>query len=139
MKKHEFFKQTKPDPKREAEGVWVEYVGGVKLQLRRAGPTNADYKRSLETRMQPYRRRLDIGAKIPEDTQREVLANVYADSIVVNWEGMPDEATGEAQPFTRDNVVKALFTNPDFFKMVQEDAANMAYFQTVEIEEAAKN
>jgi hypothetical protein len=136
----------------ETAGVWVDYGDGVELKLRRAGGRNLKYRDAHEARTTRNKRRIDMGS-MSEDEARDLMANVYADAIVVDWrtrtgkdeDGNPIYAQavtgsdGSEVPFSRDNVFKVLSDLPEFFKAVRVDAESVDLFRDDPREADAKN
>lgn len=135
MSLYESYKTAAP---KEKEGVWVSFKGGVRLLMARAGGANNKYRESLRRRMLPHQRALRTGEEIEEAVANKVMAEAYADAIILDWEGVTDE---NKQPLecTKENVVKVFTDLPDFFTLVREDAQNRAHFLAADEAADAKN
>lgn len=121
----------------ETAGVWVSYGDGIELKLRRAGGRNTKYRDAFDTHTRKNKRRIELGS-LPDDEARTLMAQIYADSIVVDWKGVTGPDGGEI-PYSSDNVVKVFLDLPDFFRAVQLDAAATEIFKDDATEADAKN
>ncbi len=131
------YRKFKTDSTVETEGVVLDYGDGVRIRVARAGGANKAYLKAIERLSRKYRRQIQLDV-LDEETARRLLREIYAETVVLGWEGVTDEA-GEPMPFTRENCVKLLTDLPDLFADVQAQAANAALFKA-EIDEAdAKN
>jgi len=126
------------DQKKERDnGVEVEFPGGVKLWIRRAGGNNVAYEKALDEVMKPYRRQLQQGL-LDEGKARELEARVYARGVIINWEGVTDES-GAKMDCTEENIVKLFTDLPDLFVEVKQQATDIANFRVEQREADAKN
>ena len=124
------------DKKLEAEeGIRLVY-GEFSIKIARAGGANQKYARKMRSSMKPYKHQIDMGT-ITEETAQGILADVYADSVILDWDGVkgPD---GKVLPFTKENVKKLLLDLPDLFKDIQKQAENFANFRPGDLEEEVK-
>jgi hypothetical protein len=139
------FKQFKTDAKLETEGVTFE-IADSRITMARAGVGNPAYATSMTKRTQAVRRQLARNELTPEQ-EVEILRQVYADSIVTNWEvrdgegwrqGIPAE-DGSVRAYNRDNVVKILAELPELFLELQSLASNFQNYRAEVLESDAKN
>lgn len=125
------------DPNLETgAGVTLDY-GDVKITIHRAGNMNRAYQKALTDKIKPYARML-LAGNLDADKSNQLMAEVYADTIIKGWEGVTD-AKGKTLPFTRENVIKLLTDLPDFFVKLQAEADDITNFRKAEIEADAKN
>jgi len=144
----------KTDPKKEAEGVLVEF-GEFRVTVRRAGGANKLYQKTMEALVAPYRRILQLG-QMQEATMKAILAEGYAKAVVTNWEyraevlaedglgepsfewragiELPGGEMGEVSP---ENVKAVLIAFPEIFEAIKETAEAIRSFKS-EADEAAK-
>lgn len=139
------------DPKKEAEGVFVEF-GAFRVLIRRAGGANKLYLKTMEALVAPHRRLLQLG-QLQEGTMKALLAEGYAKAVVVDWQyqatedgvagqetvwksgiELPDGTMGEVTP---ENVKEVLLAVPVIFDAIKETAEAISGFKT-EADEAAK-
>jgi hypothetical protein len=136
------YKQFETDKECEQKGVWLP-VGvnedGSKAMIRiaRAGGSNQKYQKVLEVRTKPYRRMIQndiLEVKVAD----EVMVEVFADAVVLAWEGILDRE-GKPIPFSRENVVKLFKELPDLFNDVREQSTKSALFRKDVLEAEGKN
>lgn len=108
------------------EGVRVEYDDGRAFILHRAGGSNRKYSRLLLARTKPHQRKIDIGA-LPDAIGDRIMRECYADAIIVGWDGIT--SGGNPVPFTRENVLAFLEQEPEVFRAIQRDAADLSIFR----------
>lgn len=145
---YELFKN---DENLETKGVELDY-GDFRITVARAGGTNKKFPKTFEAKTRPYRRAIAAGTLDPE-VDRKVMAEVYADSVVLGWarnvknedgsvtvkNGVIPGPDGEDIPFTKANVIKLFMDLPDLFADVVEQAGKIGLFREDEKEVDAKN
>jgi hypothetical protein len=130
------FSQFKGDTDKEAgKGVVLDYGEYGTITIRRAGGANLEYQRVARERLAPYERRLAMGT-LSEEESRRVMAEVYADSVIIGWTLADDNGP---IPFTRENVVRVMIELPDLFADVREAAEKRAFFVQQQLAEDTKN
>lgn len=134
MSLYKLFKSN--ETREKEEGILLDY-GTAKIRIRRAGGSNRKYAELLSKKLRPYKRQIENETLDP-DTGIRVMAEVYADSVILGWEGVTD-SENKVLPFTRDNCVKLMLDLPDLFRDIQEQAQKFANFRDEEIEEDRKN
>lgn len=136
-----FYKQFSTSEDLESKvGVTLDYGAAGKITIHRAGGTNKKFGETITAKLKPYRRQIDAGT-LADDVANRVLAEAYADAVIIGWEGVTD-ANGDALDFTRANVVKLLTDLPELFKDIQAQATDVANFRAEQIKadtEALKN
>lgn len=140
-------KLFKTDHRIETEGVILDY-GETRIRVARAGGANKRYIKALDKATKPFRRAIATGA-FSDDRATAILREVYAKTIVLNWEvkrgeqwltGIDPEDLGkegaELQPVTPENVAMVFENLPDLFTDVRQQAESMTLFRS-ELDEAA--
>lgn len=129
----------KADPVRETEGDWQDIpdLPGLRLKVRSLEFTQYRVARDLLTQklIRKYGRK-----PIPPDVQTKEFGRLYADHILLDWEGIADDV-GASIPYSRDAAHEYL-SDPDFRKLTAavEWAAQQVGESEIEfLEEAAKN
>lgn len=137
----------------EKKGVELRYGDSFYITVARAGGTNKRYVKAFEAKTRPHRRQIQAGT-LDDATDRRIMAEVYADTVVLGWgKYVLDEDSGEfvAQngvipgpdgqdlAFNRDNVVKLFLDLPDLFADVVENSTKLALFRDDALEGDAKN
>lgn len=128
--------RLKTDPAREDEGVWVEVGDGASLKLARIG--NRRYREATQRRFKPYRRALRAGT-LSEATSEQLMAEVLAETVLLDWRGLMDRGT--PVPYSVDQA-KAVLCDPayrEFRDLVVELAGDMQSYREADLEDAEKN
>lgn len=120
----------------EKEGIVLDY-GDFKIKVARAGGSNTAFQKALTAKVRPYKRQLDAGT-IPDDVAERLFLDVYAESVVLGWEGVTDE-NGKPLPYSKENAVKLFTDLPDLFRDVQNQAAAISNFRAEVTEDTIKN
>ncbi len=121
---------------KEVNGTVVEY-GDAKITLARAGGRNHRFAETLSKKLQPYRRAASNGT-LPPETDRKLLIEVYAETVVLGWENILDQ-DGSPIPCNKQNIIKVFTDLPDFFRDIQELANSVTTFREQDIDDAVKN
>lgn len=136
------YTQFKTDKNLENEGVYLDYGMNsqdkpIRIRIARAGGANQAFARAYEQKTKPYRRQIQTDTLDPKVAERIIL-EVYAETVVLGWEGVEDE-NGDELPFNRDNCVKLFTDLPDLFADLQKTSQNIAVFRAEVREADAKN
>jgi len=123
----------------EKTGVWLEYGKNskdqpIRIRIARAGGANDAYNKRIEAKTRPVRRQIQTET-LPPDQLKEIVMQVFAETVVLSWENMED-ADGNDLAFTRENVIKVFTDLPDLFLDVQEQANRTVLFRK-DIQEVA--
>jgi len=120
----------------ETRGVWIDY-GCAKFKLARAGGDNKKFLAAMTRLAEPHKQAIAHNT-LSEDDSRAMLAQAYAEAVILDWEGVTDE-NGAPLQFSVSNAVKLLKDLPDLFIDLKEQAEQMTNFREGVREEAAKN
>ncbi|MDY0212552.1 MAG: hypothetical protein RBR06_06065 [Desulfuromonadaceae bacterium] len=131
------YKAFKADGNMEKDGIDLPYGEGVSIRIARAGGSNSRYGKLLGERLKPHRRQMDNGT-LDDKVAERIMAEVYADAVLVGWQGVTD-ADGAPLEFSRDNCIRLLLDLPELFRDIQEQAGRVANFRKAELEADAKN
>ena len=122
----------------ERDGVWTPDLGkGFKIKLRRAGGSNRKFGEMLRRTIKPYEKRRGGIRDIDPDVSDELMAKVYAKTIVADWEGL-HTLDGQEVPCTVENILDVFDYARELFREVQDFASDPANYGVNEIEEAAE-
>ena len=133
------------DSELEINGIVLDY-GQFKVTISRAGGQNKKFTRVLEAKSKPYRRAMDTGL-MDNEKGTEILREVYAEAIVLNWEtkvkdkwvqGL-ESPDGNIIDFTPKNIVDTFKNLPDLFSDIQEQSNKIALFKKHVQEQEAGN
>lgn len=130
------YKLFATDPGLEKDGFALEY-GDATFIIARAGGANKKFQSCIERKMRPYRSAINSGT-MDEKTAQKLLAEAYAEAIILAWEGVTDQ-DDEPLEFTKENVIKVLIDLPDLFIDIQEQSTKVANFTIAEASEDAKS
>ncbi len=142
------YAQFKTDDALETEGVILDY-GDYAIRIARAGGANKRFGKVLDAKRKPYARQIQ-NETLDDEVARKLMAEAYADAIVLGWGSRPAPDAdiawgsipgpdGQPMPFTRQACVKLFLDLPDLFADIREQSAKVALFRREDIEEAAKN
>lgn len=136
------YKTFTTDKDLEKEGILLQYGFNSKklpitIRVARAGGANTAYTKSLERRTKPFRRQ--IQTETMDDKQaKELMMDVYLDSVILGWENMEDAKLNDL-PFSRENALKLFTDLPDLFTDVQEQAQKSALYRKEILDADSKN
>ena len=116
--------KTNPDAESKI-GVILDYGNGLTVRILRAGGSNRDFHRAMRESLNKLGRRLNA---LSDAESIKGLAEIYADAVIVGWEGVTDEE-GKPLEFNKANVVKVLTDLPEFFRDIQDAAQNLELFR----------
>ncbi len=125
------------DTTMEQQGIVVDFGDYGKFKIARAGASNIKYTDSFKTRYKPYQK-LVRQNKMPESVAQKLLIEVYADAIILAWEGVYDRKL-KPIPYTRANVVQVMTDLPDLFSQILTESQNADLYRKEFIEDAGKN
>lgn len=140
------------DRKKEIEGFVIEYPGGIRLTLARAGGGNSQFAKAHEIHMRPMRAALGMKEGLPEATQRKLIANVYVDAVIrkfetnvstdpntEDWQPVICWADGHQTPATREYLIELLLQLPDLMDEIIKDSTNLSNFRKEQLQADAGN
>ena len=117
----------------EQTGIDLRYSDDCVITIARAGGSNKAFLKAAE------RAQRKLNTRKPNNEQAmQILREVYADAIILKWEGVEDK-DGNEIPFTRDNVIKVLTDLPDLFFDIKTQAENAELFRDEALEEVSGN
>jgi hypothetical protein len=140
------YKTFKTDDELEKKGVVLNY-GDAKIRIARAGGSNDRYQKTLEALTKPYRRAIQTET-LDNDTSREILRQVYARAVILDWQtkGADGEfakgiegADGTLLEVNVENIVKTFKALPDLFTDVIAQANQVSLFRSGDLEADAGN
>lgn len=159
------FKAYKTDTALEKSGIVYTPDSGTAITLARAGGANTKFAKVLSAKSKPYRRQIESGSLDPK-LDKLMMAEVYAEAIIKNWETLvgddgeeklvqgieadPDNLTayqGEPVtygdtilvPFNQHNVVATLVALPDMMLDIQQQTSSATNYLIQAREDDAKN
>lgn len=139
------YKQFKTDNNLEASGIDLDY-GDFVVTVARAGGTNRKFAKVMESKTKPYRRLIQTET-MSDDIGENILREVYASAVVLDWKTKVDGEfkqgiegpDGDLLPFTKENIIATFKNLPDLFTDIREQSAKIALFRSAGLEEEAGN
>jgi hypothetical protein len=127
------------DPELEQKGITLDYAlengKRVEFTIKRAGARNAAWKKAYREHVQAIE---GSGRELSEQESAELLAGVYADTIVLGWNGVED-VDGKPVPFTKKDCRELLVFLPELLQLIVNDSHNRANFRRDELDAQRKN
>lgn len=117
-------------------GVWLQFPGGIRIKVLRAGGSNVKYQRVGSAVLKPYSRQISRGTLDVEVTSG-LMRDIYSKAVVVDWEGVKD-VEGNDVPCTPENVRDFFEAVPELFDEVVEAATRIATFSQEQSDEAGE-
>jgi hypothetical protein len=128
------YTQFETDPEVEQDGIWLEFEGGERFKIRRAGGANKAYQRELDKATRAKKAQISIG-KLSAEEFTELLVGVYAKTVVVTWTGVTDR-DGKEIPYSQEACVRLLADLPELLEHVVRHAANHEWFRKIDAADA---
>ncbi len=129
------------NPFLEQAGVIVPYTlddgTAIKFKLRRAGLRNTEWKRAYNRMVKPNEDRV-LSGEITEDEMKGLLAVVYAEAVILGWEGIKD-SDGKEVAYSKELAIELLQFFPDLFTLIINSAHSRSNYQETELERTEKN
>jgi len=116
----------------ETEGIYLEYAG-ARFLVARAGGGNKKFTTIAQKRLAPFTEAMRRGV-VDEETSVKVLAEIYADSVILDWENVTDK-NDNPLPYNRENVIKVLTELPELFDVIRVESENVKNFRPLVSEE----
>jgi hypothetical protein len=126
-----FVDQAKAD-----DGIW-QSVGPFEVKIRFAAASNKAFQKKMEELTRPHRKAIELDA-LPADLSLELAQRCYAETVVVDWRGLADDA-GNPLPYSVESCMSLFKGNPNIYKAVVSLAGDDAIFRRAVLEEQGKN
>lgn len=143
-------KTFKTDLNAEVAGVWIDVsvndINGkpTRIKIARMSQANKRYTKALNSSTQPHQSAIQQGA-MDNELARRLLQEVFADTIILDWENLPKcELTGvetdtDDLEFSKENVLALFKEMPDLYDDWETRAQRAAAFREAQVEVTAKN
>lgn len=132
----DIFEQFASDEALEVEGRWVDYAPGIRFKIARSG--NKHFGRLFSREYGKNKMILEGKGEAAEAKSDELLAKVYAKTILVGWEG-PIKFQGEDfSKYTEERAEKMLKLK-DFRRWVSAQSEDFEAYKAVQEAADAKN
>ena len=115
------------DVKKENEGVWHDYDGGLRLKIARLN--NEDHQQFMleQRRKLNQSQRFGVGGEISKAELKRLTIEGMALHILVGWECMVED--GKTLAYSLEEAVRIITKYPKFFRLVEEEAMDDANFK----------
>lgn len=120
-------------------GVWVDIAEGIKFKI--AKKDNDNFKNAVLRLLKEkgFTQYQITKGNIPNDAWGDIGVMATAESILVDWEGVIDEATGKPVKYTPEIGFKEMMADEEFLKDIQKLSEDVGLFQAkVEAQEIEK-
>lgn len=127
----------KTDVRKENEGVWVDFVLGIKLLIARA--RNPKYLALMQRLVDPHRQEIRSN-EMDLEVLNDILKQVRAETVLLDWENIEDDK-GITIPYSSEKALE-FFKDPelkDFYTFVVITSENMENFKKNLVKDAEKN
>lgn len=124
------------DQQLSSEGTWVDFQGGVRFKIARAGAPES----SVVLRELSLRHLSETSPKTTEALQRVINREWAAKALLRDWDGVFDK-DGKPMPYTPDRGVE-VFNDPELghlYDFVIRVAHESSFFRVRRIEESKGN
>ena len=118
----------------ENNGVVLSFGDGRAITIRRAGGSNVDFKNLFAKKYETLDKDIE-GKVIDEDEASNVMFEVYAKAVVIDWEGFKDPE-GKAIPFSISNCISLFKESEEIWLQVYNNAQKLSNFRTLKAEES---
>lgn len=117
-KRGALFSQYATDADIESKGRWLNFGenpdGTVcRIRVARSGGNNRKYNKAVEVATRPHRRAINMNI-LPEDKMMNIMIDVLAETVVLEWEHVQD-GNGVEIPFSEKEVKSLLKSLPDLY------------------------
>lgn len=137
-------KQFGTNPELENDGVWNEFGDEFRIKIARAGVGNSNYSKELTRIASKHRATLGM---MGQDSERRILHEVYAKTIVKGWETKVDGKwvsgidmdEGQLLSVTVENLMRVFDELPDVYAAITRFADDAAAYRQQNLEAIAKN
>lgn len=132
--------ELKTDVKKETNGMWLDFALGIRLKIARA--RNPNYQELLRELTEPHRsdlRKDQVEQKVIDATA-DILKQVRAKTILLDWENIEDEK-GVEIPYSPEKALE-FFRDPelkDFYSFVVISSEDRDNFKKNLVEDSEKN
>jgi hypothetical protein len=120
----------------ETRGIDLKFPNFT-IRVARAGGANKRFAASLQKKLGTRARAFDAGMMDPDEANK-VLAEVYADCVILGWEGVTDR-DGQPLAFSKEACVRLFTDLPDLFQEVVSESQRLQNFRVAQRSEDAGN
>lgn len=144
------FETFSADQSAEQTGIILDF-GDFRFKVARAGGSNKRFQAAVRRIVEPHRRAIDLEV-LADDKSRELVAECFADAVVLGWETKFEDEDGNVvwKPivvgkdgreieFSKQNCKQLLLDLPDLFDTLRTEATKLSNFLQARREESARD
>jgi hypothetical protein len=124
----------------EKNGVPVDFyllaTDKITIYVARAGTGNDRYQQEIAKKIYGLQGVVSFD-NLPAEQRRRIWQEIYADSIIKDWEGVRDEE-GNPVPFNRENVLEFLGTFDEIWERIFSVSRDFSNFKS-KVDAVVKN
>ena len=109
----------------EKKGIGLKF-GPALFIARRAGGANKEFEVKFNEKTRHLTTKLQVQS-LPEDESERILKEVYAEAVIVGWEGVTDR-TGNTLEFNVKNFVQVMTDLPTLWTALRQAASDHSNF-----------
>jgi len=122
------------DPKIEKQGVDLDFGNGRFITIRRAGGANVEFKNRLANLIED-RTNTVTGLKTDSDDDKDILYQLFAKYIVIDWKGWKD-SNGNEIPFSVQSCIELFECSEEIYSHVNVQSMKLDNFRTKQVLES---
>lgn len=120
----------------ENEGVDLGFGNGRFITIRRAGGSNTTFKTYFASEYGKLGKDVE-GKVLDNDEATNVMFDIYAKTIVMDWRGWTD-AKGKEIPFSVSNCITLFKEAEEIWLTVYDNAQKLSNFRSLEVQDSGK-
>ena len=132
----DFFSEFASDEKLEIEGRWVDYNPEIKFKIARSG--NKHFGRIFTREYNKNKVLIESKSDAGEEKSNEVMARVFAKTILVGWEGPVKFQGKDYSAYSEDKAFEMLKLK-EFRRWVASHAEDFEAYKALQEQDEAKN
>jgi len=134
------------DQDAEQNGIMLDF-GDFRFKVARAGGNNRRFQAAVRRVIEPHKRAIDLEV-IADQKSRELVAECFADAVVLGWETKFENDVwrpvvigkdGQEIEFSKQNCKQLLLDLPDLFDTLRAEAIKLSNFLQARREESARD
>ncbi len=131
----------KTEAEQEKKGFFYKLSPTIGILMARAGGANSNFTKFIDVETRPIRKQIkgDRTSRDVLDMLQDIMKQAFAATVILDWQGITHPTTGEILPYNQENALMLMRELPDLFADLQEQAMELANFQSEALDDDAKN
>lgn len=125
----------KVDEEKAKNGIWVDYIHGVRFLIGRAG--SVAYNKQLSNSWKEHENALQADTPEAEELGQRLVAEAVANNELLDWTGVVDEE-GNELPYSKEKAVEYLLID-EVFDFVKSHSAKRENWRVSSTQNMGKN